>query len=77
MTPALVSRVLEDGLQNGWSPKTYNNYREVVHRAFSHAIRERGLVSPGFVSTFAWSPSRPSRTTASSFPPRRRLRSSS
>lgn len=46
VTPALISHVLEEGLRNGWSAKTFNNYREVVHRAFSYAVRERGFVSP-------------------------------
>lgn len=47
VTPKLISHVLEEGLRSGWSPKTYNNYREIVHRALSYAIRESGFVSPG------------------------------
>jgi len=46
VTPDLISRILEEGLEGGWSPKTFNNYREIVHRLFSYAIRERGFVSP-------------------------------
>ena len=46
ITPQLISRILEQGLNSGWSPRTYNNYREVIHRAFSFAIREGGFISP-------------------------------
>ncbi len=46
VTPGLISNVLEAGMRSGWAPSTYNNYLEVINRAFSYAIREKGLFSP-------------------------------
>jgi integrase len=47
LVPSIIQHVLElKRSRDGISPKTYNNYREILHRMFEYALNVRGFVSP-------------------------------
>lgn len=45
ITPELINRFIAGRLRNGWSPKTANSLREILHRLFAYAIRHYGFRS--------------------------------
>ena len=46
VTSEVINRWLSERVrQNGWTPKTANNYRETLHKMFAYAIKHHGFVS--------------------------------
>jgi integrase len=46
VTTEVINRWLSARVQqNGWVPKTVNNYRETLHKMFAYAIKHHGFVS--------------------------------
>ncbi len=46
LTPAAINRWMDArGREENWSPKTANNYRQVLHRMFNYAIKRHNFVS--------------------------------
>ncbi len=46
VTPAIINRFISDRIrEDAWSPKTANDFREVLHRLFAFAIKQYGYCS--------------------------------
>jgi len=46
VTPAMINQFISDRIrEDAWSPKTANDFREVLHRLFAFAIKHHGFCS--------------------------------